>query len=176
MILLWACRREPVLPAVQYDAADSAILVGALMPACGCLSLANISDESAELKPDGSGGIEVVASLEGKVTGRIVLGARQEHTEKFDWAGLQDNDRYHIVAYARRPDGSRGERLSPISRYLRFPERALASHSCHESVCAFGPLALSSALSERPRSANGGPGAPPPLVQSVLFASSANIK
>jgi hypothetical protein len=148
-LLLAACSRDPDLPAVRYDATDSAILVAALMPACGCLSLANIRDEAGGLEPDGSGGIEVVASLEGKETGTIVLGSRQEHTEKFDWAGSLNSDRYQIVAYARRPDGSRGERLRQISRNVRFSQRALVSHPCQEPVCAFGPLALSSVVNER---------------------------
>lgn len=145
VVLVAACGRDPGLATVRYDAADSAILVAALMPACGCLSLANIWDEGGRSEREASGEIEVVASLEGTVTGTVVLGARQEHSEKFDWAGPDAGDRYQIAVYARRPDGSRGDRLRPISRYVRFAEPV--SQSCRDSLCPLGPLKLSSALS-----------------------------
>lgn len=147
MSLLAACTRNPASPGVRDDATGSAILVAATMPACDCLSLANTRDEAGGLKPTDSGGIEVVASLDGKVTGSMILDSRQAHTEKFDWASSQASHRYQIVAYARRAGGSRGNRLRPISRYVRVAQRG--SHPCEEPVCAFGPLALSAAVHAR---------------------------
>ena len=141
VLLLAACSRD--LISVQYDASDDAILVAALPPHCGCLSLANTSEKSSGVTPQSSGEIEVVAFLDGTVRGRIVLGIGQEHREKFDWAGPENNARYRIVAYAPRAGDSRREPLRPISSYLRFQN--VTELRCSESICAFGPLVLSAA-------------------------------
>lgn len=142
MIFVGCGPSEQLYHDARYTPEGGEIELSALMPGCGCITLASTPAVGNEE-------IELVARLEGTEVGSMVLSPQKPQRVRYDWAGASNEDRYRIAAY-RRVTGSDGTKqrseapLVPIGDYVF--KGGVVESNCRDSLCTFGLLHMDQAL------------------------------
>ena len=134
--------RETLYHGAEIDPDGGHFDVAALMPQCGCMTLA-MSDEASGVEQ-----IQVVTRFHGAEIGALPLSAGESQRVAFDWAGPENTDVYEILAFEMDQDGDglyqRAAAPSPLVASL-LSVSDVVEGTCRTNTCAFGPLNLHSA-------------------------------
>lgn len=115
---------------------EGTLLVAALQPSCGCMSMANRSGRNIYLE----------SSFYGVSRGSLLLKPGEVTRFLFDWAGPANSDAYEISAFnatgAGDPDRSSRLRIQDVLHEAS----PLMDTACNADECAFGSLSLNREL------------------------------
>jgi len=128
LLCLSGCRLTDVWSGVRAES-NGSLQLAAKPPLCSCIVFQNRTDQP----------VFIEGSHEDATTGSVVVAARSQVGQRFDWAGPKPDDFYNLRAWTS--DGSQ----------LRFGTHVTFNiapwEDCSRAACAFEPMMLNLGLS-----------------------------
>jgi hypothetical protein len=128
-----ACRYQTIWSGGEFDQTGDIIRLAADEPLCGCLVLKNLSDRDILLR----------ASLHGNELGLQVLPRSSTATARFDWAGPNGEDIYHLEGF-----DAAGTRVK-LAAAVEIIDNGWPWRVCGEATCQYGTLMMNAGENRR---------------------------
>ena len=127
-VMAGSCRHVENYSGVEVIDNGARLKISSKEPECGCLTISNETE----------GPLTLEASYKGEHRGTLVLPAHGRETERFDWAGEENDDVYYVTA--RTAAG----KPAAFGKDVMFARPGWLD--CSSSECNWGPLKLDAAI------------------------------
>jgi hypothetical protein len=142
----------------------SAVEVAALMPNCGCMTLRTHATDQVPTTAFGNRNVPVTRAnnkaynfdtivlrsyLRGNAVGQTEMKFGASVVERFDWAGVGEDDRYEVRAFAMLLNAAKDEPQELPLVIPNYLDVTSTDTPCGQTLCGFGELALSKATNGR---------------------------
>lgn len=130
---LSGCRYQTIWSGAEQEPNGKTIRLVADEPLCGCLKLRNFSDRDILLR----------SLLQGEELGQQVLPKQSTADIRFDWAGPEGSDIYHLEGW-----DATGKRV-PLSQVAVIDDNGWPWRVCNQAACQYGTLLMNAGEQRR---------------------------